>query len=65
LWSALERREVPARGASFACQGVERLIGVFEGATVDDAVVRRALELGWPDFEDAVCAAAALAWLRG
>lgn len=28
-------------------------------AVVSDAVVRRALVLGWPDFEDAVCAAAA------
>ena len=28
-------------------------------AAVDGAILRRALALGWPDFEDAVCAAAA------
>lgn len=33
--------------------------GVFAVAPVDDNVVRRALALAWPDFEDAVCAAAA------
>ncbi len=48
-----------ARGASFARQGVERLIHVFGVAPVNDAVVRRALALAWRDFEDAVCAAAA------
>ncbi len=48
-----------AHGRTFARQGVERLIGVFEVAPVDDKVVRRALALAWPDFEDAVCAAAA------
>src|ERR1700726_1478825 len=48
-----------ARDAAFARQGVERLIGVFAVAPVDDNVVRRALALAWPDFEDAVCAAAA------
>jgi predicted nucleic acid-binding protein len=48
-----------SRDAAFARMGVERLIGVFGVAPVDDDVVRRALALGWPDFEDAVCAAAA------
>jgi predicted nucleic acid-binding protein len=48
-----------ARGAAFARDGVERLVSVFAVAAVDDAVIRRALVLGWPDFEDAVCAAAA------
>ena len=48
-----------ARDAAFAREGVERLIGVFAVAPVDDNVVRRALALAWPDFEDAVCAAAA------
>ena len=48
-----------ARDAAFARSGVERLISVFGVAPIDDAVVRRALALGWPDFEDAVCAAAA------
>ncbi len=48
-----------ARDAAFARGGVERLISVFGVAAVDGSVVRRALVLGWPDFEDAVCAAAA------
>lgn len=48
-----------ARGAAFARQGVERLIGVFRVAAVNDDVVRRALVFAWPDFEDAVCVAAA------
>jgi len=32
---------------------------MFTVAQVDDNVVRRALALAWPDFEVAVCAAAA------
>ena len=48
-----------ARGGEFARNGVEGLIRVFDVAPVDDEVVRRALALAWPDFEDAVCAAAA------
>lgn len=48
-----------ARGAAFARDGVERLVHVFNVAPVDEDVVRRALALAWPDFEDAVCAAAA------
>lgn len=48
-----------ARGAAFARDGVERLMGVFGVAPVDETVLRRALVFGWPDFEDAVCAAAA------
>jgi predicted nucleic acid-binding protein len=48
-----------AQGAAFARQGVERLIGVFTVAPVDQDVIQRAIALGWPDFEDAVCAAAA------
>ena len=32
---------------------------VFEVAPVDGSVLQRALGLGMPDFEDAVCAAAA------
>ena len=48
-----------ARDAAFARSGVERLVTVFGVAAVDDSVIRRALVLGWPDFEDAVCAAAA------
>lgn len=48
-----------AQGASFARQAVERLLSVFDVAAVDQHVLRRALALDWPDFEDAVCAAAA------
>ena len=48
-----------ARDAAFARDGVDRLVSVFGVAAVDDTVIRRALVLGWPDFEDAVCAAAA------
>jgi len=48
-----------ARGGAFARNGVERLISVFGVAPVNEEVVRRALILAWPDFEDAVCAAAA------
>jgi len=48
-----------ARDTAFARSGVERLISVFGVAPIDDNVVRRALIFGWPDFEDAVCAAAA------
>lgn len=48
-----------ARGTTFAREGVERLSAVFGIAPVTDTVVRRALVFAWPDFEDAVCAAAA------
>jgi predicted nucleic acid-binding protein len=48
-----------ARGGAFARNGVERLISVFGVAPVNEEVMRRALILAWPDFEDAVCAAAA------
>ena len=37
------------------------LLGSFTVATVDDAVVRKALSWGWDDFEDAVQMAAAVA----
>lgn len=48
-----------ARGGAFARKGVERLVSVFGVAPVNEDVVRRALAFAWPDFEDAVCAAAA------
>ena len=48
-----------ARDAAFARTGVERLVSIFGVAAVDDAVIRRALVFARPDFEDAVCAAAA------
>jgi predicted nucleic acid-binding protein len=47
------------RGASFARRVLGDLLLVPRVARVDDAIVRRALSLGWTDFEDAVCAAAA------
>lgn len=48
-----------AKGTAFARSGVEDLVRVFGVAPVDDEVVKKALTLAWPDFEDAVCAAAA------
>lgn len=50
-----------ARGTAFARSGVEDLVRVFGVAPIDDEVVNKALTLAWPDFEDAVCAAAAKA----
>ena len=48
-----------AQGATFARRAVEQLLLVFAVAPVTDVVLRRALVLAWPDFEDAVCAASA------
>ncbi len=48
-----------AKGAASARRAVADLLAVFSVATVDQAVVQRALALAWPDFEDAVCAATA------
>jgi len=48
-----------AKGAAAARRTVESIAGTFGIAPVDGAVIRRALGLGWPDFEDSVCAAAA------
>ena len=47
------------RGNAFARRLIPDLLVVPEIAPVDGPVLRRALALGWPDFEDAVCAAAA------
>ena len=47
------------RNAAFARRIVQDLMALFGVATVDEGVIRRALALEWPDFEDAVCAAAA------
>jgi predicted nucleic acid-binding protein len=49
------------RGAQVARQALEGIVQVLEIAPVDGAVIRSALTLSWPDFEDAVCAAAAQA----
>jgi hypothetical protein len=48
-----------AKGAAAARRAVDAVLSVFGVAAADDAVLRRALSLGWADFEDAVCAAAA------
>jgi predicted nucleic acid-binding protein len=47
------------RDSAFARRVVSDLLAVPDVAAVDGAVLRRALALAWPDFEDAVCAAAA------
>ena len=47
------------KGAPFARRIVSSIVGTFGVATVNGAVIGRALSLAWPDFEDAVCAAAA------
>src|SRR5437867_6422332 len=47
------------RDAAYARRVVGDLLTVFRVAPVDHSVIRRALTLGWRDFEDAVCAAAA------
>jgi len=47
------------KGAAAARRAVDGVLSVFGVAPVDEAVLRRALSLGWSDFEDAVCAAAA------
>ena len=39
---------------------ITKLLDVFTVATVDDAVIRKALTWGWDDFEDAVQMAAAV-----
>jgi len=47
------------RDSSFARRVVSDLLIVPKVAPVDLGVLRRALAFAWPDFEDAVCAAAA------
>lgn len=48
-----------SKGKAFADRAVGDLLGVFGGAAVDAAVLDRAVSLGFRDFEDGVCAAAA------
>ena len=48
-----------ARGRAAAGRTVDEILRVLDVARVDGEVVRRALRLDWPDFEDAVTAAAA------
>ncbi len=47
------------RGSDSARRAVAHLLTVFGVAAVGQATLQRALTLGWTDFEDAVCAAAA------
>lgn len=49
-----------ARGAKFARETIAGLLHVFSVAQVDAAVIQHAIGLAWADFEDAVCAAAAV-----
>jgi predicted nucleic acid-binding protein len=48
-----------AQDRAFAKRAVDGLMRAFAVAPVNDDVLRHALALDWPDFEDAVCAAAA------
>ncbi len=48
-------------GREFGNRCVADVLGVFGVARVDAAVLEAALALEWSDFEDAVCAAAAVA----
>lgn len=48
-----------AKGPAVAHRTVASLLHVFGVAAVDASVFRRAIDLDWRDFEDAVCAAAA------
>ncbi len=52
----LNRQRVGAKKAS---ETTNALLSVFGLAPVDDLVVRSALAMRWPDFENAVTAAAA------
>lgn len=47
------------RGASKARRTVAAILRVFGIAAVDGDVVRQALQLSWPDFEDSITASAA------
>jgi predicted nucleic acid-binding protein len=47
------------KGAPVARRLVDSVVATFGIAAVDRGVIGRALALAWPDFEDAVCAAAA------
>ena len=47
------------RGNDAAWHAVSRLVSVFSIAAVDGLVIEKALAAAWPDFEDAVSAAAA------
>jgi predicted nucleic acid-binding protein len=48
-----------AVGGRMAAETTESVLSVFGVAAVDERVLRQALDLRWPDFEDAVTVAAA------
>jgi predicted nucleic acid-binding protein len=48
-----------AQGRAFGRRAIDGLMRAFAVAPVNVDVLHRALALDWPDFEDAVCAAAA------
>lgn len=48
-------------GRPFAHKCVSGVLSVFAVAPVDGSVLQQAIAMGWGDFEDAVCAAAATA----
>ena len=48
-----------AVGVRMATETTEALLTVFDVAPIDEAVLRAALALEWPDFENAVTAAGA------
>jgi predicted nucleic acid-binding protein len=48
-----------AHDPGFARRATDGILRTFGVAPVDEKVLRRALSLGWTDFEDAVCASAA------
>jgi predicted nucleic acid-binding protein len=48
------------RNREIATAAIARLLDAFSIASVDDAVIRKALSWGWSDLEDAVQMAAAL-----
>jgi predicted nucleic acid-binding protein len=50
-----------ARGRVFAREALEIFLGAFQIAPVDGRVLKQALSMAWPDFEDAVTASAAAA----
>lgn len=50
-----------ARSRAFAEQCLRDVLSVFGVARVDRAVLEDANDLGWADYEDAVCAEAAVA----
>jgi predicted nucleic acid-binding protein len=57
--TTLHHLNAKAAGPRVAAETTDALLSVFEVAPVDEAVLRAAASLNWPDFEDAVTAAGA------